>query len=363
MLVRSARWLLLAALLVAPWASACSGGAPPPPAPTAAPAAVAGGGGAALPTATPAALRFRAATMTPPAAGAHLLPYWVGIEAGIFRQYGLAVELMLLQSDQMALTAAANGEVDVVIGTPGPTLLAVIAGGIDAVILGATHNAFDSHLLAAQDVTTPADLVGRSVVISAKGTLNDWATREALQRLGVDPDLDLAGWWTGANQAERIEHLRLGNGQATVVPPPLSGVLAREGFTDFGDLSDGAPWPGVAIIAARRVYFSRYDQIQRFLRGLLASIQRTKADPALAKQTLVKYTRLDDPAAIDEAYAVYGERLLERVPYLSREGLQRSHDFALSARRLTRRLPLDSLVDQTTLERLEASGFVDQLYR
>jgi NitT/TauT family transport system substrate-binding protein len=308
-------------------------------------------------------MRFRVAAIQPPVVAAHLLPYWVGIDTGLFRQQGVAVELVTLQSDQVALTAAANGEVDVVLGTPGPTLLAVLAGGIDAMILGATHNAFDQRLVAAGDVQSPEDVKGKSALISAEATLNDFQTREALRRVGIDPDADLQGWWIGANQAERVNNLRLGNGQMTAIPPPLSTTLTHEGFTDFGDLSEGPPWPGVAIIVARRTYLARFDYVQRFLKGLLASIQRTKADPAAAKQAIAQYTKIDDPDALEEAYDVYGDRLLERVPYVSLEGLQRAIDFAGEKRPRARSLRPSNLVDQTALQRLESSGYVEQLYR
>jgi ABC-type nitrate/sulfonate/bicarbonate transport system substrate-binding protein len=362
---RAARWLILVALLLV---GACSSGAPPsqPPTPGAGQAPRAPGTASApapSPTVPQSAMRFRVAATQPAPTSAYLLPYWVGIDAGTFRQHGIALELVTLQNETVALAAAANGEVDVVLGTPGPILLATLAGGIDALILGATHNAFDQRLLAASDVEKPADLIGKTVVISEKGTLNEWHTREALQRIGVDFDRELAGFWSGANQAERLQNLRLGNGQGTVVPPPLSVSLAREGFTDFGDLSEGPPWPGVAMFMARRVYATRQDHVQRFLRGLVASIQRTKADPVLAKQALAKYTRVEDPEGVEEAYAVYGDRLLERVPRISREGLQRAYDVAVDARAITRRLALSTLVDETLLQRLESSGFVDELYR
>jgi NitT/TauT family transport system substrate-binding protein len=357
-------WALV--LLLWPLAAGCFGSAPPPsPAPTAGTVANAGARAVSAPTAapTPGAMRFRVAAIQPPVVAAHLLPYWVGVETGLFRQQGLAVELVTLQSDQVALAAAANGEVDIVLGTPGPTLLTVLAGGIDALLIGATHNAFDQRLLAAGDIQSPEDLNGKSALISAEATLNDFQTREALRRVGVDPDADLAGWWTGANQAERVSNLRLGNGQATVVPPPLSTTLAHEGFTDFGDLSAGPPWPGVAIIVSRRTYLARFDYVQRFLKGLLAGIQRTKADPAAAKQVIAQYTKIEDADALEEAYDVYGNRLLERVPYLSLEGLQRAIEFAGEKRPLARSLRPSNLVDQTALQRLESSGYVEQLYR
>jgi len=367
--------LLLVLLLVA---SGCSGGAAPgPPAASVPVAATAGpaasepvaavdprspGPTAPGPTPTPGALRFRIASTQAAVIAGQLLPYLVGIEAGLFRQEGLGIELVTLQSDQIALTAAANGEVDVVVGTPGPSLLAAIASGVDAMVLGGTHNAFDQHLIAASDVKAPADMVGRSVIISEKRTLNDFQTREALVHIGVDPDGDLAGTWVGANQAERIDNLRKGNGQATVVNPPLSVLLAREGFTDFGDLSEGPPWPGAAIVVTRRTYAQRNEYLQRFMRGLVASIQRTKADPALAQQALASYTKIDDPEAVEEAYGVYGQRLLERVPYMSRDGLQRAIDYAAQGRPQVRRLQAATLIDHSMLQRLESSGYVDSLY-
>jgi|SRR5712692_3231558 len=365
--VGARRMALLVVLILG--GSGCGGAGPAPPAvtaPLASTPAPASQLPAVTPTApatpTPGALRFRIASTQAAAVAGQLLPYWVGIEAGLFRQEGLGLELVTLQSDQIALTAAANGEIDAIIGTPGPSLLAAIAGSVDAIVLGGTHNAFDQHLIAAADVKAPTDMVGRSVLISEKRTLNDFQTREALARIGIDADADLGGTWTGANQAERIDNLRLGNGQATVVNPPLSALLVREGFTDFGDLSEGPPWPGAAIVVTRRAYAQRNAYLQRFLRGLLASIQRTKADPALAQQALAKYTKIDDPEAVEEAYGVYGQRLLERVPYMSRDGLQRAIDYTVQGRPQVRRLQAATLIDHTMLQRLESSGYVDSLY-
>jgi ABC-type nitrate/sulfonate/bicarbonate transport system substrate-binding protein len=365
--------------LIALLASGCNLGRSPSPGPSLDATPATGGSGPVLgpgssgaavasptavrPTPTPSGLPFRIAATQPAVVAGHLLPYWVGIDTGLFRDQRLAVELLTVQSDQVALTAAGNGSIDAVISTPSPTLLAVIGSGVDAVIVGATHNGFDQRLLAASEVTVPGDMVGRTVVISQKSTLNDFQTREALERIGVDPDRDLFGWWMGANQAERVQNLRLGNGQATVVTPPLSVLLAREGFTDFGDLSQGPPWPGAAIVVARQTYVARNQYFERFLQGLLASIQRTKADPALAQQVLARHTSIDDAEATAVAYEVYGDRLLERVPYISMEGLQRAVEFSKQGRPEVLRLQAARLVDQTILQRIESTGYVNTLYR
>jgi ABC-type nitrate/sulfonate/bicarbonate transport system substrate-binding protein len=268
-----------------------------------------------------------------------------------------------VQDERVALTGAANGEFDVVLATPSPLMLTTIGGGLDLVMLGATHNAFDLRLVAAADLQTPTDLVGKTAVIFQKGTLNDFQTRDALLRLGLDPDVDLVGTWTGANQAERVEHVRQGNAQAIVVPLPLSRLLAREGLTEFGDLSDGAAWPGVAIVVSRPRHAQRYDYYQRFLKGLLASIQQTKNDPATAQQLLAKYTQIGDAEALQDAYAVYGDRLLERVPYLSAAGLERAIEFTMQTRPPARRPQASALIEHNLLTRLEREGFVDNLYR
>jgi ABC-type nitrate/sulfonate/bicarbonate transport system substrate-binding protein len=354
-------WLaaLLGGLMV--WGGACGGSAPQQSAPSSPPTP--DPGATAAPPPTSGAMRFRIASNLPAVVAPQLLPYWVGIESGLFRQQGIGLELVTLQSEQLALTATANGEIDALVATPGPPVLAGLAGGVDMLIVGGAHNTFDQRLIAASDVTEPAAIIGKTAVINQRNTLNDFQTREALVRLGVDPDTDLAGFWVGANQAERVSHLRLGNGQLTVIPPPLSTTLTHEGFVDFGDLTQGPAWPGAAIIVGRRTYNTRFDYVQRFLKGLLASIQRTKADPAFALKVLASYTKIEDAQSLDDAYALYGDRLLERVPYLSLDGLQRALDFAVTTHPAVSRIRPATLVDQTILQRLESSGFVAELYR
>lgn len=317
----------------------------------------------ALITPTPSALRFRVAVTQPPAVSGYLLPYWVGFESGLFRKEGLALELVTLQSEQLAISAAVNGEVDLIVASPSPVILAAAATGGDTIIVGATHNGFDQRLIAATDITTPDELVGKAAIVNARATLNDFQTREALRRVGIDPETQLAGYWTGPNQTERIQHLKLGNGQMIALAPPLSTLLVQEGYHDFGDLSAGPPWPGAALWVSKRWYISRFAYMERFVQGLAASIARTKSDPELAKQVLAKYMQVTDSEALDEAYAVYGDRLLERLPRINRDGLQRAVDFAAQARP---GLPLprtSGMVDEALVERLQTSGQLDQLYR
>ena len=333
------------------------------PAPESTPTPATAPSGATGPTPTAAALPFRVGITQFPQVAGYLLPYWVGIDGGAFRQEGLAVTLVPLPTEQLALSAAANNNVDVVVAPPSLPLLASAVAIGEVVVIGGTHNGFDQRLIAAADVTTPDDLVGKAAIINAQGSLNDFQTREALRRVGVDPDTQLAGYWVGPNQAERIQHLKLGNGQAIALPPPLSTIIAKEGYTDFGDLSDGPPWPGAAIWISKRTYTTRYPYVERFLRGLFASIARTKSDPDFARELLQRYTQLDDPDGLADAYTLYGERLLERVPRMSVEGLQRAIDFALQARPNTPLPRAEALIDHTLVDRLATSGLLDELYR
>jgi ABC-type nitrate/sulfonate/bicarbonate transport system substrate-binding protein len=318
---------------------------------------------APTPTPTAGTFPFRVGITQLPQVAGYLLPYWVGIDGGVFPREGLAVTLVPLPSEQLAMSAVANGHVDVVVAPPSLPLLASAALVGNVVILGGTHNAFDQRLITAADITTAAELVGKAAIINAKGSLNDFQTREALRRVGIDPETQLAGYWVGPNQAERIQHLKLGNGQAIVLPPPLSTIIAKEGYTDFGDLSEGPPWPGAAIWTTRASYTSRYPYMERFIRGLFASIARTKHDPDFARELLKRYTQLDDPDGLAEAYAVYGDRLLERVPRLSVEGLQRAIDFAAQARPGVALPRAETLVDHSLVDRVAASDLLEQLYR
>jgi ABC-type nitrate/sulfonate/bicarbonate transport system substrate-binding protein len=45
------------------------------------------------------------------------------------------------------------------------------------------------------------------------------------------------------------------------------------------------------------------DAVRAFLQGVMESIKLSKEEPALAKAVIRKYSRLDDPAQIDQVYA------------------------------------------------------------
>ena len=96
---------------------------------------------------------------------------------------------------------------------------------------------------------------------------------------------------------------------------------------------------------------------------LQAKCRAADVDPAFALKVLASYTKVDDAEPLDDAYALYGDRLLERVPYLSLDGLQRAIDFAATTRPVVSRIRPATLVDQTILQRLEGSGYVAELYR
>src|SRR5437763_2636003 len=138
-------WLaaLLGGLLL--WGTACGGSAPQQSAPSSPPTP--DPGAAPAPSPTSGAMRFRIVSNLSAVVAPQMLPYWVGIEAGLFRQQGIGLELVTLQSDPVALTAVANGEVDVLVATPGPQLLAALAGGADMEVVHGADNGFDRTFL------------------------------------------------------------------------------------------------------------------------------------------------------------------------------------------------------------------------
>src|SRR5262245_1851031 len=187
--------LWCAVLLLAVLACACAGGSA---APTVSVPAATGARPAAEPTASRLAAESPSADVPArvplklayTAITANQALFWIGVEAGLFAQEGLDVDLIRVDSSARALPAMLAGEVPISLLATGAVATAV-AQGADVALLATSAGKLVFQLMAPPQITSPEQLRGQSVGVSGRGSAGDFATRYALRRLGLDPDQDV----------------------------------------------------------------------------------------------------------------------------------------------------------------------------
>ncbi|WFE28164.1 ABC transporter substrate-binding protein [Solwaraspora sp. WMMD791] len=118
---------------------------------------------------------------------------WGGIEAGIFAEHGLAVEVLPAQGGAQAIPALINGDIDFAIGQPfGPFRADLQDLGV--VMIGNYASSYadgdDINAVVASaksGITRPAELAGRRVAVNSLGAAGDVTIMAAVEQDGGDP--------------------------------------------------------------------------------------------------------------------------------------------------------------------------------
>ena len=118
---------------------------------------------------------------------------WGAIDAGIFEEHGLEVEIVPAQGGAQAIPALLSGDIQFAIGQPfgpfradGQNLGVVIIGNYaDSLEEGKDVNAVVS--LGDSGITGPADLAGKRVSVNSLGAAGDVTIMKAVEDAGGDP--------------------------------------------------------------------------------------------------------------------------------------------------------------------------------
>jgi len=112
--------------------------------------------------------------------------WYMAAEGGFTRAQGLAVSMVALNSDTLLLKAMLAGELDTFEASPTSPMIAA-SKGADVKILGCTWPKLAYSFFSRDDIGSLAGLKGRTVGISAPGSLPDLVARAMLRQVGVDP--------------------------------------------------------------------------------------------------------------------------------------------------------------------------------
>jgi NitT/TauT family transport system substrate-binding protein len=334
---------------------ACAAPAAPPPSPQSAPATVqppappaAAPATAAPPTAAPAALQpLRVGFANVAAAHA---PLYVALESGTFARHGLDVDLTNLGSAVTSQAAILAGDVQAA-GLGGSSTIAAKLAGADLDIVAAIFDTVPYQVLSTPDITTIADLRGKTIGINRFGGAADFVTRYLLRQAGVDPEREATMLQVGA-QSERVAALQNGAVQATLVDPPFQALAERERLRIIADTAELDLAYPLDVLAVNRGWLrSDRDQARRVLQSVVEGARLFKSDRELGLRTLQRWLKLDNPALLEDTYAYFTRAMPDRL--LPREeGLQLVIDEVAADKPEARALRPADLVDSSLVAEL-----------
>jgi NitT/TauT family transport system substrate-binding protein len=291
-----------------------------------------------------------------------MVPPWAAREGGYFAKHGLDVEVIATPSGVEGMNALLAGELQFLHIAGGTTVSAAVGGG-DVLILATTINTFVQNLVVRPEIENAEQLRGKALGISRFGTSIDTGARVALRHYGLVPEKDVAIVQIGS--VESIVAAMQGNRvQAGILSYPTIARAKKLGDRVLLDIASlGVPYASTGITTTGKLLRSDPDLVQRYVTALIEAIARLKQDKPFATKVMGKYLRLNDPEMLSEAYDIYVQKHLLKVPLPTVDAIKAVLDELAPRNPKAQTEDPKKFFDDSIVRRLDASGFIAKLYK
>ena len=292
----------------------------------------------------------------------NITPLWAAREGGYFKKYGLDIDLVALPSGTEGMAAMIAGEIEF-LAIAGSTTASAAIGGADVLSMALINDRLLTSLVVGPAIQKPEDLKGKSIGISRFGTSIDTAARIAIQHYGLEPIKDVSLVQVGA-VSSAVAALRGGRIHAAILSYPTIIQARREGFREILDIASlGTPYAANGITLQRSFMQQRREIAANFLRAFLEAIARVKKDKPFAMEVMGKYLRTKDRELLDETYEFAITKYLKSRPYPSAEAFRSVVNELAQVNPKAKGQDPRRFYDDSILQELDKSGFINALYR
>jgi ABC-type nitrate/sulfonate/bicarbonate transport system substrate-binding protein len=352
--------LLLAGLIgCAPAAPARSGpGAAAPPAGAPAPAQppAASAPAQAAPPAAPAPPAKLAVGYS--SKGANQLPLWIAADRGYFAQQGIEAEVVFLSSTLTGQGLIANSVQLALTGPEGIDLNLESGSTVTTYVAGVTPK-LNLKVFAQPDVRAIGDLRGKTIAATRQGSVTDFAWRKVLELNGLQLGRDVTPLYAGSGDAV-LTSVIAGHAQAGTGSTPTDLVAQKQGLGILVDVAKlDIPYVMGGLVARTDYATATPDVMDRYLKAHLQGVHTMLTDAETAITVLGKYSEQDDREFLRAGYEFF-------LPTMTRDQLMPEAAIVATLQESPRPNARDadpkSFYDNSYLERIIASGFLDRLY-
>ena len=289
-------------------------------------------------------------------------PWTVAYEAGFFKKHGLDAELVYIPSTTVAVTAIMAQDIHVG-NAAGSGIANAAVRGADVVSAGCVINILAYELVVLDCIKSAEDLKGKSIGISRFGSVSDVAARELLKGLGLRPMEDVRILQVGG-ASERAAGFSRGVIAGFPSPPGnvelIPGGLPHRILANMADLPKPYPLPFICAATTKSYVAKKRETVKKTLMALIEASHYFKTNKEGTQKIIAKYLRGANKAYLESSYQST-VKILERVPYTTREGMKIQLDEALKLSPGSK-VTVDTLVDDSIVREIEKEGFIDRVY-
>jgi len=291
-----------------------------------------------------------------------MVPPWAANEAGIFKKYGLQVEVIATPSGIQGTNALIANEVSF-LQIAGGTTTGAAVGGADLKIVATMTATLVLNLAVRPEIEKPEQLRGKSIGISRFGTSLHSGARLAAKHYGLEPGRDVhiveigAGdWIVSAMQGNRV--------QAGVFGYPATSRAVKFGNRVLLHLPTlNIPYASTGVSTRGDIIRDDPDLVRRYLSAQIEAIALMKKDRPFTLKVLSKYLRTNDVDLLNESYDIQIAKYMQKIPLPTAEAVRSVLEELTDRNPKAKDLDPNKFFDDRFVRQLQAGDFIEALYR
>jgi len=287
------------------------------------------------------------------------VPQWIAKETGIFKRYGLDIDLVFIDGSSRGIQALLAGDLGFTEAVGTSAINGKIAGGNIAIINGVV-NTLPYYIIGNPTIKSRDDLKGRTAAVHIPGTAADFALRLGLKSINL-PYNQIKAITVGGGPA-RIGALINGQAEFTIVSDAEKIQGERVGQKVIIDLAElKVPFLFTCTVTSTKMIREQPDTVRRMAEAIAAGVHFFKTNKEETFKIMSKYTRGADRAILEGAYAAYYKLFVEDT-YPTLEGLRNTLEIQSSWDPKVAKAKAEDFVDLRFVDQMRSSGFIDKLY-
>jgi ABC-type nitrate/sulfonate/bicarbonate transport system substrate-binding protein len=290
------------------------------------------------------------------------LPLWLAQDGGVFPKYGLRVDIRAAKSSENLVNGLKRDEAQIYAATAN-WIVSGIGDGKDLIFFANTGYSV-LKLVARPDIARVEDLKGKKVGTGESNSSQDRITRQALQRLGLNPDRDVTLVPFGSRSIQRLEALLRGEIDATTSNEDNLFELERRGeMRKIRVLADNESLKlfigaGVDFAVTREFLRNSRSAVKRFVQALSEAIGLARRNRAAADRVYARYLKINDPGLLEFMYRTYVHGAISERPYPKLENVALGIE-EFGAKPALKGKRAEDLTDLSLVRELEEERFFD----
>jgi ABC-type nitrate/sulfonate/bicarbonate transport system substrate-binding protein len=228
-----------------------------------------------------------------------VMPLYIAMDAGYLKEQGIEIELITMKGGPAAVGALMSGDVDLTFSTV-ETPIKMRSQGKDLRVIALMQDKNPCVLVvpSGSTIKSLAELKGKTIGVTATGSLTDLVLRSYINRLGMNAsDFEIVGLGSGATVAAALER---GQVQAAIAVTPFLTRLQMDNKVKIIHDFRKEVYPGQAVLVRGQDLGGPKERVQRKFVAALAKASKTlHEDRALTTRIGRTYFPDMDPKVLE----------------------------------------------------------------